>query len=240
MNKWTVKSLAAAVVGMLTFAGQAHAARTYQYVTDAGVNGSINLQPNQTQTVKLYLLETLTGGDSSLINTDQGLFSAGVRITRATGTSANLGTIRVNAVDFTGPTSTVGTPVDAGLQEAIGTDPAIVSGPVKGNTGGVAANANPNGVYLGNVDIVAGAALGQTVFNLRPYDPARNGNTFTFTNNYDFDVATSTTPAYLGTRNAASLTGEVLTVNVIPEPTFAGVAMVLGAAAMIRRRRQQA
>jgi hypothetical protein len=36
MNKWTLKSLAAAAVGVIAFAGQANAAVSYSYVTDAG------------------------------------------------------------------------------------------------------------------------------------------------------------------------------------------------------------
>ena len=88
MNKWTLKSLVAAAVGVLAFAGPANAAITYSYTTDLGPNGNINLNTGESKTLKLYLRETLTAPSTSLITADQGLFSGSARVTRTAGSSA--------------------------------------------------------------------------------------------------------------------------------------------------------
>jgi hypothetical protein len=244
MNKWTLKSLVAAAVGVMAVAGQAHAAISYTYTTDLGPNGVVNLQPGASQTLKLYLRETLTAGSTSLLGTaaapgaGDGLFSGSVRITRSTGTSASLGAITISP-DFTGPNNTATTAIEAKLTEAIGTNDA--HGIYLGNSGGVPANARTDSIYLGTVVVTAGATPGSSVFTTLRYDPTRLGNTASNAPNfYDFDVDTSASPAYTGTSNAANVTAESFTVNVVPEPSLAGVGLVMGAAAMIRRRRQQA
>jgi len=245
MNKWTLKSLAAAMVGVLTFAGQAHAARTYSYVTDAGPNGTIDLQPGATRTLKLYLLETLTGTteSSSLIDTDGGLFVGGVKITRTAGTSVNFGTLTGanGTADFDGPSTVTsgGTAANPNIGIQQGVDTGANNGPITGNGG--AANALPNRVFLGTLDLLAPAgSSGQSKFLLSAFDPTRSGNTFTFNSQFDFDTdSTDVGSAFLGSRNAANQLNETLTVNVVPEPTSVGVVMILGAAgSMIRRRRQ--
>jgi len=244
MNKWTLKSLVAAAVGVLAVAGQANAAVSYTYTTDAGPNGTINLNAGETRTVKLYLRETLTAGSASLLGTtaapgaENGLFSGSVRVTRSAGTTASLGAVTLNAVDFTGPTNTATTATEAKLTEGIGTSD--TKGVFLGNTGGVPANGLANSVYLGTVQVIAGTTPGPSTFTTLRYDPTRLGNTLTFTNLADLDADTNANPAYTGSTNAANITTEAFTVNVVPEPTFAGVGLVLGAATMIRRRRQQA
>ena len=234
MNKWTLKSLVAAAVGVLAFAGSANAAISYTYSTDAT---NYDLNPGQTKTIKLYLLETLTAPSTSLITADQGLFSGSVRVARTAGTST-LGAIGLNVVDFLGPTNSATTPIEASFQEAVGLND--TKGAALNNTGGTAANAKANGIFLGTLDITAGPAAGVSTFTLRRYDPTRIGNTFTYTNFYDMDVDNAN-PAFTGTSNAAVLASEQFTVTVVPEPTSAGVAVILSAAGtLIRRRRQQA
>jgi len=245
MNKWTLKSLVAAAVGVLAVAGQANAAISYTYTTDLGPNGTVNLNAGESRTLKLYLRETLTAGSASLLGTtaapgvENGLFSGSVRISRTTGTSASLGAITVNAVDWAGPTSSTTTATEAKLSEAIGNSD--THGVYLGNTGGVPANGVANSVYLGTVVVTAGATPGASVFTTLRYDPVRLGNTVTYTNFLDLDVDTNANPAYTGSSNAVNITSEAFTVNVVPEPTSAAVAVVLGmAGTLIRRRRQQA
>jgi len=245
MNKWTLKSLVAAAVGVLALAGQAHAAVSYTYTTDLGPNGTLNLQPNESRTLKLYVRETLTSPSTSLIGTtatpgpENGLFSGSQRITRSAGTSASLGAVTLNTVDWTGPSSSQTTATEAKLTLGIGTSD--THGVYLNNTGGVPANGLANSVYLGTVAVVAGATPGTSVFTTLRYDPVRVGNTLLFRQLTDLDTDTNTTVGFTGTTNAANVTTEQFTVNVVPEPTSAAVAVVLGlAGTMVRRRRQQA
>jgi len=243
MNKWTLKSLVAAAVGVLAVAGQANAAVSYTYTTDVGPNGVVNLNPNESKTLKLYIRETLTAGSTSLIGSTSaaspdGLFSGSVRITRSAGTSASLGPIVGNTVDFTGPANATTNATEAKVSVAIGTNDQ--HGVLLNNSGGVPANALPNSVYLGTVVVTAGATAGSSTFTTLRYDPTRLGNSVTWPDFRDLDVDTNATPAYTGTANATNVTAEAFTVNVVPEPTSAGLGLVLGAAALIRRRRQQA
>ena len=245
MNKWTLKSFLAAAVGVLAIAGQANAAISYTYTTDLGPNGSVNLNPNESRTLKLYLRETLTAPSTTIIGNstaapgvENGLFSAGVRITRSTGTAASLGAVGLNTVDWLGPTSSTTSATEAKLSEAIGT--ADTHGVYLNNSGGVPANAVANSVYLGTIVVIAGALPGSSVFTTLRYDPVRIGNTATYTNLLDMDVDTNANPAYSGTVNAANVTAEAFTVNVIPEPTSAAALVLAMAGTLVRRRRQQA
>jgi len=243
MNKWTLKSLVVAAAGVLALAGQARAAVSYTYTTDLGPNGTATLNVGESKTLKLYLRETLTAGSTSVLTPDKGLFSGSMRITRSAGSSANLGTATLNAgttADFKGPTNLVSGPGEVRFQEAIGTDD--TQGVQLGNTGGTngtPANGLANSVYLGTV-VVTGVSPGLSTFTTLRYDPTRIGNTFTYQNFYDMD-ADNANPAFTGTTNAANIASEAFTVNVVPEPTSAGVAVILSAAGtLIRRRRQQA
>ena len=257
MNKWTLKSLAAAALGVLALAGPANAAVSYSYVTDAhtGPTGTVDIQinPGQTKGVKLYLLETLSGGSPSLIAADGGLVGGAARIERSAAApagSSTLGTFTYNTTDFSGPSDDpslpppftgngVQTPTLVSFREA---GPTAGAQPMPGNGGGNAANVKASAVFLGVLNIVAGQTGSVATFNLGRIDPTTiNGSfdTITTNNSYDLDRASSAAPAYNGTGDPANATS--FTVTVVPEPTFAGVAMVLGAAGtLIRRRRQQA
>jgi len=230
MNKWTLKSLAAVAVGFLAWAGQANAAVSYSYVTDAPDYPAAG--QGSAVTVKLYLLETLTGGSTSVINSDGGLLGYGVRVNRTVG-DAKITNYDGNNADFgtfPNPPPTVdpaGVPTYK-FTQAIGSSAA--TGVATGNGG---ANAKTSAVYLGNVTIAAGATT--STFQVLPYDNA-GGNTLTNNSFFDLDF-NNANPAFTG----ASAVTNTFTVSVVPEPTFAGVAVVLGAAgSLIRRRRQEA
>jgi len=248
MNKWTLRSLGAAAVGVLTLAGSANAAVSYSYVTE---NPSYNVQPGTTTPVKLYLLETLGAGDTSIIDNNNGMAGAGLRIRRdaaAPAGSSALGSLVYNTVDFSGPRSpsqgTAQQPGEFAFTETGPLDPTDPTTPVPktGSNGGNAANTKQFAVYLGAINLIAGDAGTQTVFNLLPFDPTAvngSGDTITTQVQYDLDRAASAAgqPAYTGTQAHPTS----FTVTVVPEPTSAGVALVLGAAGtLIRRRRQQA
>jgi hypothetical protein len=229
MNKWTLKSLGAAAVGLLTLAGSANAAVSYSYTTD---QANYDATPGTPVTVKLYLLETLTQGSTSVINADGGMLGVGMRVTRSGGQSA-LGPVTFNGTDFAGPTNVESTAATARFTEAIAAQAGTPG--VKVNNGG-AANQKANGVYLGTVSVTGGTDPGVTTFALGTYDNL-GGNSLTLNNFYDVDF-TSANPAFTGASAAAAQT---FTVTVVPEPTFAGIALVAGAAGtMIRRRRPQA
>jgi len=252
MNKWTFKSVAAAALGVIALAGQAKAAISYSYVTDSPTN-SIQVAPGSTTPVRLYLLETLTGGSTSLITADGGLLGGAMKITRdaaAPAGASSLGTFQYNTVDFGGPSddpnpvpptapgSGVQTPTLVSFRQ---TGPLVGAQPQLGNAGGNAANAKAGAVFLGTLNIVAGTVGTTTTFNLLPIggSAAGSGDTITSTNSYDLDVSQGTAGALSYTGTFANPTA--LSVSVVPEPTFAGIAMVVGAAgSMIRRRRQQA
>jgi len=258
MNKWTLKSLAAAALGVLALAGPANAAVSYSYVTDAHGSSpgtvNINVNPGETKGVKLYLLETLTGASTSLIAQDFGLVGGAARIERSAAApagSSTLGTFVYNTTDFSGlnddpnapppngPGNGVQTPTLLSFRE---TGPTSGQQPLPGNTGGNAANAKASAVFLGVLNIVAGQPGSQATFTLSRIDPTTiNGSfdTITAGSSFDLDRAVSANPSYSGTADPTNASS--FTVTVVPEPTFAGVAMVLGAAGtLIRRRRQQA
>jgi hypothetical protein len=194
--------------------------------------------------VKLYLLETLTGASTSIINADGGLVGGAMRIRQAAGSpagSSTLGALTYNTVDFSGPSNPplggTQSPTEIAFQE---TGPLVGASPMTGNSGGVPANAKASAVFLGTISVTASSTPGNiTTFSLLPYginNQQGTGDTITATNTYDLDKFTNTTPAYTGTTaNPTSFT-----VSVVPEPTFAGIAVVIGAAGTLIRRRRQA
>jgi len=226
MNKWTLKSLAAVAVGLLAFAGQVKAAVSYSYVTD---QTNYTASAGTPVTVKLYLLETLTGGSASVINADGGLLGFGVQANRTTG-NALISSYAGNDVDF--PTFPNPKPtVPAGGVTNYKFSQAISASAATGVNTGTGANPLPNSVYLGNLTVTAGSQT--STFQVLPYDNA-GGNSLTNTSFYDLDFNRANAPIFTG----ASSNPTTFTVSV-PEPTFAGIAMVVGAAgSMIRRRRQ--
>jgi MYXO-CTERM domain-containing protein len=234
MNKWTLKFLAAAGVGVLSLAGQANAAVSYSYTTD---QTDYAATPGQALNVKVYLLETLTGGSTSVVNADGGMLGVGVKGTKTAGPAgaSTLGAVTLNGTDFAGPTNKEEGAAGFRLTEAIAAA-AGTPGVQTGNTGGNAANAKASSVYLGSVAVTAGTDPGATTFQLLPYDNL-GGNSLTLNNFYDVDFS-SANPAFTGA--SGNPTSFTVTVTAVPEPTFAAAALVLGAAGALRRRRQMA
>src|SRR3954465_11387848 len=173
MNKSTVRFITVAMGVIALGAGRARASTSYSYVTDVP---QISLQPGQTGSVKLYLLETLSAGSSSIINTDGGLSRASLRIRRepsAPAGSATLGALTYNSTDFSGasmpPAGGVQSPTEIAFTE---TGPLVGDSPKTGNSGGNPANVRQGAVYLGSVQVIGGTNPHvSTTFNLVRFNP---------------------------------------------------------------------
>lgn len=226
------KRILASVVGTLAGLGvvnEAQAARMYSYVTDSA---SYNATPNQATAVKFYLQELLTGGDTSLINSENGVFGVGLKVVRSGGgptTPSILGTLAPNNADFGGPGSK--NEGAATLAFSIAIAPTATSGVRPGNTAGGTETTPANRIFLGTVQMTAGSGPGTTSFSLQPFDNL-GGNTLTNTNGYDLDFS-STNPAFTG----ASANPTSFSVNVVPEPAGLGLVGVACVAGLLRRRR---
>lgn len=227
LGKLTV--LAAAVgLGMAAMpARQANASVEYQYVTSAP---TLTATPGSTMTIPVFLQETLTGGSTSIINSDGGVAGAGFKMVMDSGT-ATLMSVNPDTTDFQGPTNPSVNGNVAGLQEAIGTSQS--SGILTGNTGGGSFGTAPNEVYLGNVVINPGS--GTSSFRITAYDPS-GGNTLTNNNLYDLDITQTSAPAYVGTTDPANSVPNSFTVST-PEPASISL-LGLGALGLLARRRR--
>jgi hypothetical protein len=225
--------------GLFVGAATARAAVSYSYVAD---QPTYSYEVGSSTTVRLYLLETLTGGSTSLIQQDGGLTGGAMRVLRVPGPpdQANLGTFTYNAVDFSGPSDTPG--IQTASQIAFReTGPLQGAQVMPGNSGGNAANAMPGAIYLGSVTI-SGGTPGLNTFSLSRYDPNTangSGDTITSTHSYDLDVLSSANPAYTGTASSpTSFTVNVVPGPGIPEPGTGAAAGVAIAMALLRRRRR--
>jgi hypothetical protein len=235
----------------LAAAGRLRADVVYTYVTD---QASYSAAPGSDVSVNIYLMETLSGGSTSIINAHNGLFSAGaaVNVSSTTGGSAarvvNNGFTFNSATEpngFTGPTSAAynqGSGAAANnleFLEAVGTSAAQ-------SNNGVTAPANGL-VFLGRATIQAGTGTTTYVLTSLHNDTINNsnsqlgqGNNNTVTlpgplhGGLDLDV---THPGqYTGANDAPPYT---FTVVAVPEPSpLLLVAVVIPAAAgcMLSRR----
>jgi len=250
MNKWTFRSLAAAAVGLLALAGQAHAAVSYSYVAESP---NYQATPGVATTVRLYLLETLTAGSTSVITADGGLGGFGIQVNRPAAGSSSITGFDFNGAEFAAYPNAAGRPVPTASNIKFS---AGAFSPVQpGNLGGrfTDTSVNPplgtsktitspslaNRVFVGDVYITPDAVAlpgSQTTFQLLPYSTTAGGNSLTFATPYDLDFNNATAPIFTGAVNSTSS----FTVTVVPEPT-AGALLVLGAiGSVIRRRRSQA
>lgn len=95
-------------------ASPAHAAVSYQYVVAGSANATtpvslFTVAPNSDTQVFLFLQETLTGGSTSFVNANGGLFSAGIELQRlAAGNTANATFNIINSTPFYGNTAAPG------------------------------------------------------------------------------------------------------------------------------------
>jgi hypothetical protein len=219
---------------------------TYQYVTD---QTSYSAGAGQSVTVQLFLQETLTAGSSSLILAENGLFGAGVFVTRS-------GSVPSNPTLIAGPIA----PNQAAIPNGFGTGGAASQVPATTTTAGIlegvalgvvnsgptgtAVNPNVRDVLLGTLTFTAGAAGTSTQFTIESYKnfSGHDGNTNTATNGYDLDLAGGDPSAPVPFTGADSFTN-TFTVNApasSPEPgtllLTASGAILLGGGAWRKRR----
>jgi hypothetical protein len=218
------KVLCSAVLTVAALATTAPAAVTYSYVTDTP---SVTKNAGESFTVHLYLRETVDGGSASILTAENGLLGAGVRVTRNASAAADptdLTDINPSTALSGGPGTKDVAAGNAGFSGSVSLSATQGAQPV--DLGGGVSQ-----VLLGTLDLVAGLVPGEaTTFTIAKLN-ASNGNTATFTNFYDLDVARASAPAY------AAATPSIFTVTVVPEPATLGLALL--ALPLLGRRRRR-
>jgi hypothetical protein len=256
-----LKLIALLVAGL--FAGGARANVMYQYTVDSS---SLRVAaPGTVVTVPIYLSETLTGGSTSIINNDGGLFGAGVGVYN-TGGATRPGQARILSVALnTSPISSGGFGTSGqGLGNATdlvsdGSDAALVEntgfplmpGPLASlfsNSGGTVVNR----VLLGSVTIRSGALGNTTTFAVTSLfnspDPVlgqgNEGNTVTFISGWDLDLDNNGNQSSLLTGappphflGANDISG-TFTLATIPEPSSLAIFAVAGACLVLGKLRR--
>jgi hypothetical protein len=243
----------------VSLAGSARASIIYQYVTD---QTNYVVQANQTLTVNLYLQETVTGGSSSLLASEGGLFGAGLYVgesgftpsqSRATTITGILPNNLSEPNGFTGLGSSGFTPSTAFLSESVNPAFTGLSGPSGTTTGGsvkISGGTTITRVYLGQLTLQVGGP-GDTTFQLLSLFNApssigplhgHDGNTLTFTNFVDLDPKIGRNPSFTGADSFVGSSASTFDVTVVPEPTslalFLASATGLGACRAWRRSRR--
>jgi hypothetical protein len=225
------------LAGWACLAGSAHADITYQYVTDQTTYSAVNA--GDTVTVQLFLQETLTNGSTSIINTDNGMFGAGVGInqsgtipanaTKATDINFNNAAITaggfgaVNSFDLK---NTASDGSNTALSESIGLgQPSGPQATLFSNSGGTIVNR----VLLGTATLQAGAVGTSTTFQITSLFNSPNsslgngneGNTLTVNSGFDLDSDNNNFNGGGATYNGADDINNTftVTVGVVPEPS---------------------
>jgi hypothetical protein len=237
MNRRVPTTATRLVIAALAFGISAFSTRsasadiTYQYVTDAS---DYQVIAGQSVVVPLYLQETVTGADTSLLAAEDGLFGAGLTVSRVTEPSspAFFDALDLNpSFDFGTPVNSTSpgtfTPADnsASLNEAVAEPDGVQAVDLGGGI---------SRVFLGSVTIQAGNVLQQaTAFSVGPNGDT-GGNTLTFTNFYDLDI-TSGSPAFTGALASPAFT---FTVTAVPEPASLSLLSVAAVAMLGRPARR--
>jgi hypothetical protein len=204
-------------VVLAIFAGQARADLVYSLVTD---HATYNVAADGAVSVDVYLQETLTGGSSSGLVAQNGLFSFDVAVDVASAPS-DPAAVTASAVNpgFNGVVNNVPPMIviaDRDLFELDGVQPTMI-------------DATTYRVLLATFTIEGGSLLGETTtFSVadytNPLTPGADENTF-----YWDDIA-ATNPL-----DAAIVAGS-FDVTVIPEPASMSL-LTLGGLMALRRRR---
>jgi hypothetical protein len=208
----------------------ARASISYQYVV-ADPNNNFNNVTGVTAaagasvTLNLYLQETVTGTDTSIIARDGGLFGDGVFVTKsgAAGDTTVASVALNNQTEpngFQGPNSFGNTSTTGRILESLSTS--ATSGPTGSTTGGHISTVNgvtTTDVFLGTITLTAGSAGSTTTYTVESYKnfSGSDGNTITFNTGFDLDVTNN------GTAGGATYTGAdnatfTFTVTATPEP----------------------
>jgi hypothetical protein len=213
------------VAAGLALALPARASVSYEYITD---QSTYNAAPGQTVTVKLYLQEVLTGASASLINSNGGLFSAGVGIQYSSNTTSTSSTIsgisnNLSAIGAGGGFGTGGILQDqsdvsngnAALFDAIGAN--VNQGPT----------ADSNGrILLGTATITAGNANTTSTFTITSFKNSANelakslgeGQTISLNHHFDLDSDNNAPNGGATYQGANDVTLSFSVHVVVPEP----------------------
>ena len=231
MNMRRISAFASLALLVCLCARQAKAEVSFSYVAaseEYGVGGTI-----VTDTVDLYLQETLSDGSASVLRQTDGLLGFGVQVSLLSG-SASFTNTTINTTDFSGnafqgPLGTSSVYFTASIL------PDAPDGVRMGNTGGGVSPGTPaNEVYLGSVTITP-IPNAVSVFSVGPMQPI-GGNTL---DNFgdDLDI-TNAAPTYIGAADPGTRPTVFVIVPFVPEPASAGI-MVLAAMVLLPRRRKQ-
>ncbi|MDB5354081.1 MAG: hypothetical protein JWN24_534 [Phycisphaerales bacterium] len=217
----------------------AHAGISYSYVSDK--TNYVGL-PGGTVTVELYLKETLTGGSTSFLASDGGVAFMTVVAKRLPNAFPDqpapyIQNVAPNVVDFPFFTTFSNRSAAGDMAEITGAPP-IGSGVFVGNSGGGAAPAISDEVYLGSLTIAL-PNNNVTVFTLGALDPMNGGNTVTSKSAYDLDLGVD---GNFSPTNLFVPVGNTLTTFTVgfPEPGALGVFACCGGLLAVRRRRAAA
>jgi hypothetical protein len=250
--------IALGVCAILTSPGRGDI--TYQYVTD---QTNYNAVAGASVTVQLFLRETLTGGSTSLINEEGGMFAGSVGL-QQTGTVPANPTIISSISTNTNPIGVGGGfgPDGIGLNQtnlsSDGSNAALIQTvDIFSFLSGQGPTPDANGkILLGTMTLTAGAAGTTTTFSVTslvnssssnplsgPPDGGE-GNTISITNLWDLDSDNNGTqngpPVYFG---ANDISNTFTVVVAVPEPSsllLGGLAACGAAYGAYRRRKAQA
>ena len=202
---------------------------TYSYAMDQSI---YNVAPGASQTVKIYLQETLDNGSTSLIQSDGGLGGAGFKVQAPSGSAATITGVGFNPAFNYDAGSINGSPAGQINQALLtATSAKLLESTASGGVP-LGSGADAGRVYLGTITIQAPLTPGaSTDFMLGRYGSGYDVIT-AGTNGYILDVD-SAAPAYKG---ATDLT--TFTVSAVPEPTALGLTLT-GSMLLLRRRAVQ-
>lgn len=201
---------------ILTAADHPAWSAVYDYST-GGVN-NIVLNPGDTVSVPVFLTETTSVSETSLIAAEGGLYSAEVRIAQRSTTASSPVTV-VQVADVT---------IDPAFSDPVGSDVQITGTTVDiagftdllGPGAGGTVIGNITSIKIADVVFTAGT-VGTTVVEL--IDNPLGDNTVTFNTSQVLD-------GYLPSSN-----GPTITFTVLPEPTWVGL-LATGIGVLVRRR----